>query len=94
MDQSDSVSRAGAIFGNYRVVRELGRGGMGAVYFAEHKFLPGKVAAVKVLLPESSRDRAMTESVLQRGDWPSRSSNTQGLSRCSTAGSRVTRRIS
>ncbi|ACY13497.1 bifunctional serine/threonine-protein kinase/formylglycine-generating enzyme family protein [Haliangium ochraceum] len=39
----------------YRVVEELGAGGMGMVYIAKHELI-GKQAAVKVLLPEYSRD--------------------------------------
>ena len=41
--------------GTYTVERELGRGGMGAVYTAVHSLL-GRRAAVKVLLGELSRD--------------------------------------
>jgi eukaryotic-like serine/threonine-protein kinase len=43
----------GTVFGSYRLVSELGRGGMGVVYLAEHTIM-GKQAAVKVLLPEYS----------------------------------------
>ncbi len=39
----------------YRVLETLGRGGMGAVYKVEHLRM-GKVAAMKVLHPEYSRD--------------------------------------
>jgi serine/threonine-protein kinase len=44
---------AGEVFGSYRVVDEIGRGGMGAVYLAEHSLL-GRQAAIKVLLREMS----------------------------------------
>jgi serine/threonine protein kinase len=44
---------AGEVFGSYRVVDEIGRGGMGAVYLAEHTLL-GRQAAIKVLLREMS----------------------------------------
>ncbi len=42
----------------HRVVREIGRGGMGAVYEAMHEQL-GRQAALKVLLPAFSRDKDM-----------------------------------
>ena len=45
----------GQIVGNYRVVRELGAGGMGTVYEAVHVQL-GRKAAIKVLRPEFSKD--------------------------------------
>ena len=46
-----------ADIGNYRVVRQLGSGGMGAVYLAEHPGIGSRVA-IKVLHPELARDRA------------------------------------
>jgi serine/threonine protein kinase len=56
------VSRCGSIgvdmevatIGQYRVTGVIGRGGMGAVYAAEHALL-GRPAAIKVLLPELSQ---------------------------------------
>ena len=44
---------AGEVFGSYRVVDEIGKGGMGAVYLAEHTLL-GRQAAIKVLLRDLS----------------------------------------
>ncbi len=41
------------MFGRYRVVRQIGRGGMGAVYEAVHSDLEKRVA-LKVLLPSSA----------------------------------------
>ena len=41
------------LFGNYRVTRKIGEGGMGAVYLAEHVLL-GRPAAIKILLRELS----------------------------------------
>ncbi|HWN70286.1 MAG TPA: bifunctional serine/threonine-protein kinase/formylglycine-generating enzyme family protein, partial [Haliangium sp.] len=48
----------GQILGGYRVIEQLGTGGMGVVYVAQHELI-GKRAAVKVLLPELSRDAAV-----------------------------------
>ncbi|MBA2462854.1 MAG: serine/threonine protein kinase, partial [Actinobacteria bacterium] len=58
----------GAEVAGYRVLRELGRGGMGLVYEAEHLRL-GRKAALKLLTPdlatnESVRDRFVQESRL------------------------------
>jgi formylglycine-generating enzyme required for sulfatase activity/predicted Ser/Thr protein kinase len=47
----------GARFGQYRVVEEIGRGGMGVVYRAVHEGI-GQAAAVKVLGGERARDAA------------------------------------
>jgi len=50
----------GDIVGNYRIVRKIGEGGMGAVYLAEHTLL-ARPAAIKVLLRElSHRDELVT----------------------------------
>jgi len=48
------------ILGSYVIERELGRGGMGAIYLGVHRTL-GKRAAVKVLLPELSRREDLIE---------------------------------
>jgi eukaryotic-like serine/threonine-protein kinase len=45
--------RTGSVLGAYRVVKELGAGGMGSVWLAEHTIL-GRKAALKVLHPEMS----------------------------------------
>jgi len=46
--------------GNYKIVEQIGAGGMGAVYEAEHALL-GKRAAVKVLLPRMSVDKEIVK---------------------------------
>jgi len=45
----------GQRLGNYRILRPLGQGGMGAVYEAVHHYIERK-AAVKVLHPDLSRN--------------------------------------
>jgi serine/threonine protein kinase len=42
--------------GSYRIIRQVGQGGMGAVYLGEHLIL-GRPAAIKILLPELSQNR-------------------------------------
>jgi tRNA A-37 threonylcarbamoyl transferase component Bud32 len=49
-------ARLGQTVGNYRLVRQLGAGGMGAVYMAEHTLI-GKKVALKVLHRELAQDR-------------------------------------
>ena len=50
----------GQTLGSYTIERELGRGGMGAVYTAVHGLL-GRRAAVKVLRDDLSRDQASVQ---------------------------------
>ena len=50
----------GASIGAYRVTGVIGRGGMGAVYAAEHALL-GRQAAIKVLLPDLSRNQDIVQ---------------------------------
>ena len=50
----------GRILGRYRLVTELGSGGMGAVYYAEHVSI-GRRAAVKVLDPALGADEEVIE---------------------------------
>ncbi len=55
----------GLVLGNYRVLKELGKGGMGVVYLAEHRLMKRRVA-VKVLpvddeCPAAVRQRFLSE---------------------------------
>ena len=50
----------GVIIGSYRIVAELGKGGMGMVYRAEHTQL-GRPAALKMLLPQLSSDSGIVQ---------------------------------
>ena len=48
----------GETLGSYKVTGALSSGGMGAVYTAEHVLI-GRKAAIKVLLPEFSRNSSI-----------------------------------
>ncbi|HUH04278.1 MAG TPA: protein kinase [Kofleriaceae bacterium] len=50
----------GQVVGSYRIVSELGKGGMGMVYRAEHVQL-GRPAALKMLLPQFSTDPSIVQ---------------------------------
>src|SRR3954468_14790635 len=58
--EETTASLIGQIIGSYRVVSELGRGGMGMVYLAEHVQL-GRPAAIKMLLPQMSSDAGIVQ---------------------------------
>jgi serine/threonine-protein kinase len=56
--------RPDAIVGSYRLVREIGRGGMGTVFEARHTNLPRR-AAVKVMHAELRRHPGMATRMVQ-----------------------------
>ena len=51
---------SGSHIGQYRIVKKLGAGGMGAIYLGEHILL-GRRAAIKTLLPSLSRNQEIAE---------------------------------
>ena len=54
----------GATVGSYRIVKEIGRGGMGIVYEAVHTVLPRR-SALKVMHPELLRQPGMATRMVQ-----------------------------
>ncbi|WP_224248635.1 protein kinase domain-containing protein [Hyalangium gracile] len=60
-EEGDSF--VGQKFGSFQVVRELGRGGMGTVWLAEHALIQKRVA-VKVLHAHLARDRRLVSRFL------------------------------
>ena len=60
-EPAEATLAAGQTLGNYRIIRAIGRGGMGGVYLAEHVLLQRQVA-LKVLNPRWAND---VEAVLR-----------------------------
>jgi serine/threonine-protein kinase len=62
--EADSGKRELVAMKGYAISRELGRGGMGAVYLAQHE-KSGRRIALKVMLPKVAADHRSTESFLR-----------------------------
>lgn len=60
---ANEPSLSGTELGGYRLVTELGSGGMGTVYFGEHMLI-GRRAAIKILHPEFAQDSELVERFL------------------------------
>lgn len=58
--QAENLLQTGETVGNYKIVRRLGRGGMGEVYLAWEEELQRNVA-IKILLPDALSDKEMIE---------------------------------
>ncbi len=73
MDAGRDVLDVGAVLGEtYRIQALIGRGGMGAVWAAEHLRLPGKHVAVKVLLDAASGGEEMLQRFRREAEIASR----------------------
>lgn len=72
---ADLYRRGDLVGGDYRLGRPIGRGGMGAVFLAEHKLIPGTQYALKLLYPHLVNQEAwhrfqVEARVLARLDHP------------------------
>jgi len=73
MDAGRDVLDVGAVLGEtYRIQSLIGRGGMGAVWAAEHLRLPGKHVAVKVLLDAAAGGEEMLQRFRREAEIASR----------------------
>src|SRR6478672_5480236 len=59
--------RVGESFAGYRILRQLGSGGMGEVYLVQHPRLP-RQEALKVLRPDVSSDPAFRDRFIREAD--------------------------
>ncbi|WP_069407976.1 protein kinase domain-containing protein [Mycolicibacterium holsaticum] len=62
--------KIGDTFASYRVLRQLGSGGMGEVYLVQHPRLP-REEALKVLRPEFSQNESFRERFIREADLAS-----------------------
>jgi len=70
---ADPLLDVGAVLGEtYRIQSLIGRGGMGAVWAAEHLRLPGKHVAVKVLLDAAAGGEEMLQRFRREAEIASR----------------------
>ena len=73
MTPGRDVLDVGAVLGEtYRIQALIGRGGMGAVWAAEHLRLPGKHVAVKVLLDAAAGGDEMLQRFRREAEIASR----------------------
>jgi len=73
MDAGRELLNVGAVLGEtYRIEGLIGRGGMGAVWAAEHLRLPGKHVAVKVLLDPGAGGEEMLQRFRREAEIASR----------------------
>ncbi|MEZ4409616.1 MAG: protein kinase [Polyangiales bacterium] len=70
-NEDADILRPGQVFGAYEIVRELGSGGMGAVYEAIHTALRKRVA-LKVMRPEAVLNRESVARFLREGEAAAR----------------------
>jgi putative nucleotidyltransferase with HDIG domain len=66
-----TVQVLGRLIGNYRIIRELGGGAMGKVYYAEHALM-GRRAAIKVIRDELSTDKEAVQRFINEARLVSR----------------------
>jgi hypothetical protein len=68
VDASAAVLDAGPLQGRYEIEKELGRGGIGAVFLARDTKLHSRLVVVKVLLGEAARDAWVYKKFLQEAE--------------------------
>lgn len=62
---------AGTVFGSYRIVKEIGKGGMGQVLLARHSHLE-RDAALKILSPQIAKDQTFVQRFMQEAKLAAR----------------------